>query len=71
MTEVLVGAETMAQLVELSELWQRPALTAEEVAMVDSALPRAPPDLLNPASWLRPEDTNFSGAFKKGQLGPR
>lgn len=68
--EALVGAETMEQLVELAQLWERPPLTAEEVALVDRSLPRAPADLLNPGKWLRPEDTNFSGAFKKGQLGP-
>ena len=70
-TEALVGAETMDQLVELAQLWDKPPLSSEQVALVDSTLPRAPADLLNPGKWLDPKDNNFSGAFNKGQLGPR
>ena len=67
-TEVLVGAETLEQLEELLELCKSPALTAEEVELVNCTLPRAPPELLNPGLWL--ENPTYAGSFNTGFLGP-
>lgn len=50
-TEVLIGAETRAQLAELVELASLAPLTLEEVQRVDKVLPRVPLDLLLPSNW--------------------
>ena len=48
---VVVGMEHVSQLALNLALFKRPALTSDEVAFVEMALPRAPEQLLNPAQW--------------------
>lgn len=67
-TSVLVGAETVQQVRELLDLRSEPPLTAAEVAQVDAALPRAPPELLNPGLWH--DKPSFAGSYATGLLGP-
>lgn len=50
---VVVGMETLSQLALNLALFKRPPLTADEVAAVDAALPRASERLLNPAEWTK------------------
>lgn len=50
---VVVGMETLRQLASNLALFTRPALTNEELAFVDAALPRANERLLNPALWAK------------------
>lgn len=50
-TSVVVGVETRAQLLRNIELFQRPALTQEQCALVEQYLPDLPEDLLNPGRW--------------------
>jgi aryl-alcohol dehydrogenase-like predicted oxidoreductase len=48
---VVVGMEHVSQLALNLALFKRPALTADELQIVEQALPRAPEQLLNPAQW--------------------
>jgi aryl-alcohol dehydrogenase-like predicted oxidoreductase len=48
---VVVGMEHVSQLALNLALFKRAPLTADEMRLVDAALPRAPEQLLNPAQW--------------------
>jgi spore coat polysaccharide biosynthesis protein SpsF len=50
---VVVGMESLGQLALNLALFKRPALTADEIAAVDKALPHASERLLNPALWAK------------------
>jgi spore coat polysaccharide biosynthesis protein SpsF len=50
---VVVGMESLGQLALNLALFKRAPLTADEIAKVDEALPRATENLLNPALWAR------------------
>jgi spore coat polysaccharide biosynthesis protein SpsF len=50
---VVVGMESLGQLALNLALFKRPPLTADEIATVDAALPRASERLLNPALWAK------------------
>jgi spore coat polysaccharide biosynthesis protein SpsF len=50
---VVVGMETVNQLALNLALFSRPPLTENEIALVDTALPRATERLLNPALWAK------------------
>ena len=50
---VVVGMENVQQLALNLALFKRPALTPDEIAEVDAALPRASERLLNPALWAK------------------
>lgn len=50
---VVVGVETRTQLADNLELFRRPALSADEAAVVETALLRVPEALLDPAGWPR------------------
>ena len=50
---VVVGRESLSQLALNLALFKRPALTADEIAAVDKALPHASESLLNPALWAK------------------
>jgi aryl-alcohol dehydrogenase-like predicted oxidoreductase len=50
---VVVGMETVNQLALNLALFSRPPLTEREIALVDTALPRATERLLNPALWAK------------------
>ena len=43
-----------------------PALTPEEVTLVNKALPKAPDDLLMPGNWH--DKPSFAGSFNAGLL---
>jgi len=51
LTSIVVGCETLPQLEENLRLFLRPALNREECSELERALPKAPPELLNPANW--------------------
>jgi len=48
---IVLGVDSKKQLQEISDLFKCPALTWEEIARVQSSLPQAPIQLLNPALW--------------------
>lgn len=48
---VVIGLETEEQLVANVKLFAKPALTAEQCALVAARLPKMPEQLLNPALW--------------------
>jgi spore coat polysaccharide biosynthesis protein SpsF len=48
---LVMGVETIAQLHDLIDSFQRPALTQSEVADVVRTMPELPETLLNPALW--------------------
>jgi spore coat polysaccharide biosynthesis protein SpsF len=50
-TTLVLGVDTRAQLEELLEYLEVPALTASEVQQVQSSLPDVPERLLNPGKW--------------------
>jgi len=50
-TSVVVGCETLEQVNENLRLFCRPKLSAEQCAELESSLPRAPENLLNPSRW--------------------
>jgi spore coat polysaccharide biosynthesis protein SpsF len=50
-TSVVVGCETMSQLEQNLELFRLPNLTVEQCEEIESSLPVAPDDLLNPSRW--------------------
>ncbi len=50
-TSVVVGCETMEQLKENLRLFCLPNLTQEQCAELESSLPKAPENLLNPSQW--------------------
>jgi len=50
-TSVVVGCETMSQLEQNLEFFRLPNLTAEQCEEIESSLPVAPDDLLNPSRW--------------------
>jgi aryl-alcohol dehydrogenase-like predicted oxidoreductase/spore coat polysaccharide biosynthesis protein SpsF (cytidylyltransferase family) len=50
-TSVVVGCETLEQVNENLILFCQPKLSAEQCAELESLLPRAPENLLNPSQW--------------------
>jgi spore coat polysaccharide biosynthesis protein SpsF (cytidylyltransferase family)/aryl-alcohol dehydrogenase-like predicted oxidoreductase len=50
-TSVVVGCETLEQLNENLRLFCLPKLSAAQCAELESSLPRAPENLLNPSQW--------------------
>ena len=50
-TSVVVGCETLDQLEQNLQLFSRPKLSSEEINLLENTLPRAPKELLNPATW--------------------
>lgn len=48
---LVVGVDTVAQLTRIASLFNRPALTPDELNYVRQAVPRAPEQLLDPAKW--------------------
>lgn len=48
---IVVGMEHVSQLALNLALFKRPALSADEMQLVEQTLPRAPEQLLNPAQW--------------------
>lgn len=50
---IVVGVETEPQLMDNLELFRRDALSASEIAEVDTALPHVPEALLDPSGWPR------------------
>ena len=50
-TSVVVGCETVEQVNENLRLFCQPKLSAEQCAELESSLPRAPENLLNPSQW--------------------
>ncbi len=55
-TAAVVGCETSAQLEEDLELSRSPRLTPEQCEELESSIPEAPKDLLNPAKWAFAND---------------
>jgi aryl-alcohol dehydrogenase-like predicted oxidoreductase len=50
-TSVVVGCETLEQVNENLRLFCRPRLSEEQCAELETCLPRAPENLLNPSRW--------------------
>jgi len=50
-TSVVVGCETLEQLHENLRLLRNPKLTSEQCEQIETEIPQAPEDLLNPARW--------------------
>ena len=50
-TSIVVGCETLHQLEENLKLFSRPSLSPEQCTELECTLPKAPPELLNPANW--------------------
>jgi spore coat polysaccharide biosynthesis protein SpsF len=50
-TSIVVGCETMSQLEQNLDFFRLPNLTAEQCEEIESSLPVAPDDLLNPSKW--------------------
>jgi spore coat polysaccharide biosynthesis protein SpsF len=48
---VVLGAESLKQLIELFDEFNQPLLSPEEAVLVSKALPTVPEQLLNPALW--------------------
>jgi aryl-alcohol dehydrogenase-like predicted oxidoreductase len=50
-TSVLTGCETVAQFEHTVGLFARPCLSKEQCEELETSLPRAPAELLNPSQW--------------------
>lgn len=53
---VVIGLETMDQLMTNLRLFTKPALTSEEIEVVNRTIKAVPESLLNPALWARREE---------------
>lgn len=51
LTSTVIGCETLLQLDENLRLFLRPKLSDAQCMELESTLPKAPPELLNPAKW--------------------